>query len=247
MQQLWPTISLALASDAVASQSGGQSQSTTSWKECHFQFGSFTCTSNANHNKYANLKHFVSWCGSVLISINQNFHPQTWSHTPWELTWVQLKYPKDVSILRQNCSSNGQKVTTQHSHPLQAVIGQLCGSEKARQVWTSLSSFLLLILHTTIPIPFCVFKQVQHYNAFPKRLKVWKCSLLSPHLNACDSPLSMTALFPHLHVSPFENPNLTLICLYCCVWLTCFVRTFRFETWNQWHRLCLLKYWYIFS
>lgn len=39
-------------------------------------------------------------------------------------------------------SSNFPKQTVWHSHPLQAVIGQLCGDEKVGKAWNSLSEVL---------------------------------------------------------------------------------------------------------
>ncbi len=60
--------------------------------------------------------------------------------------WIALEAhsPHLFSVgLRGTVSShfcNLPKPKTQHSHPLQAAIGQLCGGEKGATVWTSFSS-----------------------------------------------------------------------------------------------------------
>lgn len=47
-----------------------------------------------------------------------------------------------------------QNQQIRHSHPLHAVIGQRCAAVKEARVWTSLSSSLFFILHTTISVTF---------------------------------------------------------------------------------------------
>lgn len=51
---------------------------------------------------------------------------------------------------------NCPKLTIQHSYPLHAVTGKLCGGEKGAKVWTTLSSSLFYLLHNYVWHFLCV-------------------------------------------------------------------------------------------
>ncbi len=97
-----------------------------------------------------------------------------WSNSCWNTSPTHMIFDIGIRVAFSDHFCNFPKPTVRHSHPLHTVIGQLCGGEKVRRVWTSLSSSFFHLLHNY----FC------HFSCEQPCARLWMPSR-SYHLKIC--------------------------------------------------------------